>query len=81
MFQVLILNIHPEKSDHVIYEGPSSSVVLPGADGEFEILDFHKPIISTLKKGYIVIDNAKEIPITGGIAKMHLQSLVAMVET
>ena len=79
MFQVLILNAHPEVPNPV-FEGRSSSVILPGVEGEFEILDFHKPIISRLKKGFIVVDNSREIPIRGGIVKMKFQSLVAMVE-
>ena len=51
MFQVLILDALPEKSEQPIFEGTAMSVILPGAEGEFEILDFHKPIISKLKKG------------------------------
>ena len=80
MFHVLILDIRPELSQKPIYEGNSSSVSLPGSEGEFEILDFHKPIISQLKKGMILVDNATEILIQGGIAKMQYQSLVALVE-
>lgn len=80
MFKVLILDMRPELSKKPVFEGNSLSVCLPGADGEFEILDFHKPIISRLKKGMISVDNATEIPIQGGIAKMQYQSLVALVE-
>lgn len=80
MFHVLILDSRPERSEQPLYEGNSSSVVLPGTDGEFEILDFHKPILSTLKKGVILVDNSKEIPVSGGIAKMHFQNLVALVD-
>lgn len=79
MFKVLILDARPEKSEEPIYEGNSQSVTLPGVTGEFEILDFHKPIISELKKGTILVDN-KAISIRGGVAKMHFQSLVALVD-
>jgi F-type H+-transporting ATPase subunit epsilon len=80
MFRVLILRARPSEGDNVVYQGDCESVLLPGADGEFEILDFHKPIISRLKKGTILVDNFKEIPVRGGVAKMDRQSLVAMVD-
>ena len=80
MFHVLILDARPERSEQPIFEGNSSSVVLPGTEGEFEVLDFHKPILSTLNKGVIIVDNSKEFPVVGGIAKMHFQNLVALVE-
>jgi len=66
--------------DHVVYEGKAWSVFLPGAAGEFEILDFHKPIISLLKKGNIIIDWKKEIPVRLGTAMMSGTGLVAIVE-
>ena len=80
MFQVLIFNSIPTNTPNMIYEGQSFSVLLPGSDGEFEILDFHKPVISRLKKGTIIVDNYKEFKIKGGVAKMSQQKLVAMVD-
>ena len=80
MFQVLILKSRPEEKNPILFQGQSKCVFLPGDEGEFEILDFHKPIMSRLKKGTIVVDNNKEFPIQGGVVKMNHQSLVAMVE-
>ncbi len=80
MFHVLILNSRHKGKDAILFEGQSSTVLLPGKDGEFEILDFHKPIISTLKKGLLLVDNQKEFMIKGGLAKMGRQNLVAVVD-
>ena len=80
MFQVLILTARPEHPDSVLFEGQSQSVILPGVEGEFEILDFHRPIISRLKDGVIVVDNQKEYPVKGGIMSMNKQQLVAVVD-
>jgi len=44
--------ISPEK---IIYSGEVSSVAVPGVQGEFEMLNNHAAIVSTLKKGYIKI--------------------------
>ena len=75
MFKVMILN-----PKWTIYEGEAKSVSLPGEEGEFEVLDFHKPIISLLIKGEIVIDWKKSIPISKGIVKMYDDELIALVE-
>ena len=80
MFQVLILNALPEQPSSVIFEGTSKSILFPGWDGEFEILDFHKSILSRLKEGSIVVDNAKEIVIRGGVMSMSSQQLIALVD-
>ena len=80
MFHVLILNSRLKSSEEVLFESQASNVLLPGSEGEFEVLDFHKPIISRLKKGVILVDNNKEFHIEGGVAKMDRQSLVALVD-
>ena len=80
MFQVLILTAAPENSESVVFEGPSSSVLLPGVEGEFEVLDFHKPVISRLKKGIIAVDTFNEYAIKGGVAAMSRQQLMVIVD-
>ncbi len=74
MFNVAILD-----PAHVIFDGMANSVVLPGDDGEFEVLDFHKPIVSFLRRGEIIIDNMG-FPISRGIARFYKDKLIALVE-
>ena len=78
--KLLILKSFPKSADCVIFEGEVSIVLLPGEAGEFEVLNFHKPIISRLKKGTLMVDNQKEFRILGGMAKFDQQKLVALVE-
>lgn len=80
MFNVLILKANPNDQINKVFEGQCSSIMFPGVEGEFEILDFHKPIISQLKDGVILVDNETEIPIKGGIVKMKHQKLVAVID-
>lgn len=75
MFKAIILT-----SNRVLFEGEAQSVFLPGATGEFEILEFHKSIVSLLKTGRIIIDWDKEIPIKKGAMRMSGDELVAIVE-
>lgn len=75
MFKVTILN--PKRT---IFEADAKSVFLPGDSGEFEVLEFHKPIISLLRQGEIVIDGAKSVAIEKGVVRMYNNELVALVE-
>ena len=38
----------------ILFDGEVEKVVVPGAMGEFEILDHHAPIISSLEKGRVI---------------------------
>lgn len=75
MLKVAILN--PKRT---IYEGEAWSVFLPGDLGEFEVLEFHRAIMSLLTKGDIIIDWTRAIPISKGIMRLRKDELVALVE-
>jgi F-type H+-transporting ATPase subunit epsilon len=36
-----------------LFSGDVTSVSLPGVDGSFQILNFHAPIVATLKEGVV----------------------------
>lgn len=76
MFPVTIVN--PQK---VLFEGQAEKVFLQGDEGEFEVLEYHRPIISCLRKGRIVIDGKKILKIKGGIARFEQNSLVVLAES
>lgn len=65
-----------------LFEGEVISVKLPGTNGEFEILNNHAPIISTLTKGTVrVIDNnnkTEEFKVTGGVIEMQNNKIIVL---
>ncbi len=63
----------------VFFDGVANNVILPGDYGEFEVMEFHKTIISLLKKGEIIIDNVG-FPISRGIVRVEDDALIALVE-
>lgn len=63
-----------------MYEGSARSVFLPGDSGEFEVLDFHKPVISLLKQGEIIIDDKEVVAVKSGVVRMQNNELTALVE-
>lgn len=64
----------------VLFEGEARSVFLPGDMAEFELLDFHAPIVSLLRPGEVTLDWEKKIPISKGMVKFDDNECVILVE-
>ena len=73
--------ITPEKE---LYNGTVTSVKLPGSAGEFEILNNHASIVSSLINGNIrVINDKKEelnFNIRSGVIEMQKNKIVILAE-
>lgn len=63
----------------VIYEGEAKSLILPGEEGVFEVLPFHKRILSRLISGTLFLDQ-KSIAIKRGIAKVNQNKVTIIIE-
>jgi F-type H+-transporting ATPase subunit epsilon len=70
----------PEKK---IFEGTVTAATFPGADGSFQILDHHAPLISLLKEG-VVEYKSKEanqsLKITGGVVEVLKNKVVLLAD-
>ncbi len=78
MLQLRIVS--PEK---VEYNGAVESVRVPGTSGQFEILNDHAPIISTLQKGvveYVTKDGNMSLDILGGFVEVQKNIVSLCVE-
>ncbi len=73
--------ITPEKK---VFEGEIVSVQLPGTEGSFQILNNHSPIVSTLKKGNVVVadksNKNQEIAINGGVVEVNSNKVIVLAE-
>lgn len=67
-------------SAQTLYDGEAWSVFLPGTEGEFEIMNNHKPIMSLLKDGQIILDWKKTVPLKKGIVKAFHNEVVVLIE-
>lgn len=69
---------------HKLFHGKINSVKLPGKDGEFEILNNHAPIISTLSKGVIRVindnNNTEKFEINGGVVEMQNNKIIILAD-
>ena len=66
--------VSPEK---IIFTGEVDSVLVPGELGEFEILNNHAPIISTLSEGRVVYKIGEE---SGGFVEVQKNEVSICVE-
>jgi F-type H+-transporting ATPase subunit epsilon len=62
-----------------VFEGKAQSVIFPGMNGTFEILVNHKPLLSRLRSGTIVVDD-KAIPVSQGVVRVYLNQVLAIIE-
>ena len=84
--------VSPEKT---IFSGEAKSVHLPGSEGHLQILNNHAQIVSTLKKGEILIDGVDNNPesdfldfsngkasleIKSGVVEMKKNKLIILVD-
>ena len=71
--------------DKRIYSGEVKLVQLPGTLGSFEILKNHAPIISTLEKGKIKVEEESGqilfFEVDGGIVENKDNKIVVLVES
>ena len=73
--------ITPEKE---MYNGTVTSVKVPGSSGEFEILNNHASIVSSLINGNIRVINDKQeelnFSINSGVIEMQKNKIVILAE-
>ena len=78
MLQLRIVS--PEKIE---FDGAVESVLVPGTMGQFEILNDHAPIISTLQKGtveYTTSEGKVQLEIRGGFVEVQKNVVSLCVE-
>lgn len=64
----------------VLFNGHARQAIFPGEQGMFEVLPMHRPLVSLLLPGTIVIDEEQVIPIWRGVVKVSLDRVTAIVE-
>lgn len=57
----------------VLLEARATSIIVPGSEGDFEVLRNHTPLVSALRPGRIVAvvgGVARDIEVTGGFVEV-----------
>lgn len=70
----------PEKK---VFEGEVSAATFPGADGSFQVLNNHAPLISLLKDGAIEFrtkEKTEQVRITGGVVEVLQNQVIVLAD-
>lgn len=70
----------PEKK---IFEGDVTIATFPGADGSFQVMDHHAPLISLLKEGLVEYKSKEansSLRITGGVVEVLHNKVVLLAD-
>lgn len=66
-----------------VFEGEVSIATLPGADGSFQVLDNHAPLVSLLRQGaveYRSREKSGRVVITGGVVEVLNNRVVVLAD-
>jgi F-type H+-transporting ATPase subunit epsilon len=71
--------------DKVLYNGAAQAVVIPGNEGDFQVLADHEPLLTSVRPGVVGIDDPAgrhhRVFVRGGFAEVHPLGLVLLAET
>ncbi|MEI6815208.1 MAG: ATP synthase F1 subunit epsilon [Bacteroidota bacterium] len=77
------MNLEIITPDKKIFSGEVKSVTVPGAQGTFQVLNNHAPIVSTLMKGtmkYVTTEGETKIPVKSGVIEVLKNKIIVLLE-
>jgi len=75
----MVLDVSVLTPQKIIFNGRATSVIIPGEQGEFEVLPFHKRLLSRLISGMLYIDE-QSFSVQRGIVTVNQNKVTIMVE-
>ncbi|WP_209332348.1 ATP synthase F1 subunit epsilon [Lunatimonas salinarum] len=69
--------------DKKIFEGEVSEASFPGADGSFQVLKNHAPIVSALATGSVSFstsDGKQTLQVHGGVVEVNDNKIIVLAE-
>ncbi len=72
--------VSPEK---LVFSGDVQQVDLPGAEGDFGVLENHAPTVATLRPGILTVHaagGAQQIVVLGGFAEVSASGLTVLAD-
>lgn len=76
------MNLEIITPDKKVFSGEATAVTLPGVQGQFQILNNHAALVSTLGQGNVVVEaNGKEtFTIDGGVVEVLNNNVLVLAE-
>ena len=77
------MNLEIITPDKNVYAGQATAVTFPGIEGQFQVLDNHAPLVSTLGRGEVTVDTGagkKSYTIDGGVVEVLNNKVLVLAE-
>jgi F-type H+-transporting ATPase subunit epsilon len=71
--------------DKVLFSGEAQAVLVPGNEGDFQVLPDHAPVMTSVRPGVVGIDDAqgkhRRVFVRGGFADASKDGVILLAET
>jgi len=70
--------------DRKIFSGEASAVTFPGSEGQFQVLNNHAPLVSTLDRGQVIVQTAtgqQTFVVDGGVVEVLQNKVLLLAES
>jgi F-type H+-transporting ATPase subunit epsilon len=77
------MNLEIITPDKKVFAGEVSAVTFPGTEGQFQVLDNHAPMVSTLSNGTLIVEEAGKkhnFMIDGGVVEVLSNRVLVLAE-
>ncbi len=74
---IRLLFLTPRK---VLFDGECESIIVPGEAGFFEVLSYHKDLLSRVLPGVITINKTDNFSVRRGIVKIERNTAIIIAE-
>lgn len=77
------MNLEIITPDRKVFGGEAVAVTFPGTEGQFQVLNDHAPLVSTLGKGEVVIDTGagkQTLVVDGGVVEVLHNNILVLAE-
>ena len=69
--------------DRKVFSGEATAVTFPGSEGQFQVLNDHAPLVSTLGQGPIVVQGTtgqQTFTVDGGVVEVLQNKVLVLAE-
>jgi F-type H+-transporting ATPase subunit epsilon len=77
------MNLEIITPDKKVFAGEATAVTFPGTEGQFQVLNNHAPLVSTLGQGDVVVEGAgarQVFRIDGGVVEVLKNKVLVLAE-
>ena len=69
--------------DRKVFSGEASAVTFPGSQGQFQVLNNHAPLVSTLDRGPVIVQTTsgqQTFTVDGGVVEVLQNNVLVLAE-